>query len=57
MEKSKEELIKIYGIGEKRADKIIAYRKTTKIKSFEELKTLIGVSNEIIEKIKQQAIL
>ena len=54
---SKEELINIYGIGEKRADKIISYRQTKKIKSFEELKSLIGVSNEIIEKIKQQAVL
>lgn len=54
---SKEELIQLYGIGEKRAEKIINYRETRKIASFEELKKIIGVSDEIIERIKEQAIL
>ena len=52
----KELLVTIYGIGEKRADKIIEARKTNKITSFIELKSLLGVSDEIIEKIKKQAV-
>lgn len=54
---NKSELIKIYGIGEKRSEKIIEYRKSNKISSFSELKSLLGVSDEIIERIKEEAIL
>ncbi len=56
-EASKNELVQLYGIGEKRADKIIEYRKTKVINSFEELRSLIGVSVDVLEKIKTKAIL
>ena len=54
---NKDELIMLYGIGEKRAAAIIEYRDIKKIESFEELQKLIGVSDEIMERIKKQAIL
>lgn len=54
---SKDELITLYGVGEKRADKIIEYRRKKRIESFEELKAIIGVSDEIIQRIKEKAVL
>lgn len=54
---SREELVQLYGIGEKRAEKIIQYRQDKRITSFDELKSIIGVSNEVIDRIKKQAIL
>ena len=47
----------IYGIGEARANLIISYRELNYISTFDELKSLLGVSDEIIEHIKRQAIL
>jgi len=54
---SLDDLVKLYGIGEKRANAIIEYRNNKKIESFTELKELIGVSDEIIRNIKEKAIL
>lgn len=54
---SKEDLVKIYGIGDKRSEKILEYRLNKKIETFEELKEVIGVSDAIMDKIKEQAIL
>lgn len=54
---SKSELMNIYGIGEKRSDKIIEYRADKKIESFSELQDLLGVSDAIMEEIKKQAVL
>lgn len=54
---SKELLKTIYGIGEARATLIISYREVNTIDSFDELKSLLGVSDEVIETIKKQAIL
>ena len=54
---SSDELITLYGIGEKRAQAIIDYRKNKKIESFSELKELLGVSDEVINNIKDKAIL
>ena len=54
---SKDELVKLYGIGEKRSEAIIEYRSNKKIESFEELKELLGVSNEVISNIKEKATL
>lgn len=51
------ELITLYGIGDKRANKIIEYRKNKNIESFDELKKLLGVSDNVIEAIKKKAIL
>lgn len=51
------ELIKLYGIGDKRANKIIEYRESQRIESFEQLKKLIGVSDGVIEAIKEKAVL
>jgi len=53
----KYELMSLYGIGEARANKIIEYRKNKKIESWDELKKIIGVSNEIMEAIKEKAVL
>ena len=50
-------LTTIYGIGVKRAGRIIEARKTKKISSWSELKSLIEVSDEVISKIKEQAFL
>ncbi len=51
------ELTSLYGIGDKRALLIIEYRQKKNIESFEELKELIGVSDEVIKRIKEKAIL
>ncbi|MBQ3253070.1 MAG: helix-hairpin-helix domain-containing protein [Acholeplasmatales bacterium] len=52
-----DELMMLYGIGEKRALAIIEYRINNPIESFEELKSLLGVSDEVIERIKEKALL
>lgn len=54
---TKQELTSLYGIGDKRADAIIEYRKVKIIESFTELKELLGVSDEIIKAIKEKAVL
>ena len=54
---SKDELMSIKGIGDKRASLIIEYRDINKITSYSELQSLIGVSNEIIEIIKEKTII
>lgn len=50
-------LTTIYGIGIKRANRIIEARRTKKISSWSELRALIEVSDEVISKIKEQAFL
>lgn len=52
-----DELLTLYGIGEARAKKIIEYRENNRIDTFEELKDILGISNEVLERIKTQAIL
>lgn len=55
---TKEELITLYQIGEKRADKILLYiNQNKRINSWMILKEIISVSNESIERIKEQAYL
>ena len=54
---SASELTTLYGIGDKRAILIIEYRQNKKIESFEELREIIGVSDEVIRHIKEKAIL
>ncbi len=54
---STDELVTLYGVGEKRAKAIIEYRKNKKIETFTELKELLGVSNEVIDIIKEKAFL
>ena len=49
---SKSELMQIKGIGEKKAESIIKYRKTHKIKSASDLKTLKGFGDKLIYNIK-----
>jgi competence protein ComEA len=51
------ELTKLYGIGDKRAKRIVEYRENKKIESFEELQKLIEVSDYVIEQIKKEAFL
>ncbi len=51
---TKEEWLQIKGIGEKKAERIITYRKEHgKFKSVEELKNVKGIGDKIIEIIKQ----
>ncbi len=54
---SVDELVTLYGIGEKRAKAIIEYREKKKIETFQELKELLGVSDEVIRNIKEKAVL
>ena len=49
---SKSELMQIKGIGDKKADSIIKYRKTHKIKSASDLKNLKGFGDKLISNIK-----
>ena len=51
------ELISLFGIGEKRANRIIDRLKDDKFISFEELKAFLGVSDEVIRRIEEQAII
>jgi len=49
---SKEELIQIKGVGEKKADAIIQYRKKSSFKSFEDLENVKGVGPALAKNIK-----
>ncbi len=49
---SKEELMAIKGIGAKKADQIIEYRKTNTIKSPEDLKNIKGFGDSIVTNVK-----
>ena len=51
---SKNELMTIKGIGEKKAQRIIEYRKNQKFKNVNELKEIKGFGSKIIEKIKDK---
>jgi competence protein ComEA len=50
---TKEELMGIKGIGDKKADQIIEYRKTNKINSPEDLKNIKGFGNSIVSNIEK----
>ncbi|NPA88014.1 MAG: helix-hairpin-helix domain-containing protein [Epsilonproteobacteria bacterium] len=50
---SKEELMKIKGIGPKKAEAIIKYRKTHKINGVEDLKNIPGFGNKTVSKLKK----
>lgn len=50
---SKEELMTIKGIGEKKAEQIIEYRKTNKIKSADDLKNIKGFGDNIVTNVKE----
>ena len=49
---SKQELMSIKGIGPKKAQEIIKYRKTNKIKSADDLKNIKGFGPKLISNIK-----
>lgn len=49
---SKEELMKVKGIGEKKAEAIIAYRNKQKFKSVNDLGNVKGFGAKTIEKLK-----
>jgi len=49
---SKSELMQIKGIGEKKAEAIIKYRKTHKLKSANDLKDLKGFGDKLISNVK-----
>ncbi len=49
---SKEELMTIKGIGEKKAEQIIEYRKTNKISNPEDLKNIKGFGDSIVGNVK-----
>lgn len=51
---SKEELMSIKGIGDKKADQILEYRKTNTISSPEDLKNIKGFGDNIVGNIKNE---
>lgn len=51
---SKEELMAIKGIGSKKADKIIEFRKTHKIKTADDLTQIKGFGPKLISNIKKE---
>ncbi|MDO5027300.1 MAG: helix-hairpin-helix domain-containing protein [Tissierellia bacterium] len=53
---SKEELMSLPGIGEKRALDIIDYRKKSSFKSLEDLKNISGIGDKSIDKLKDYVI-
>ena len=55
---TKDELMSLYQIGDKRADKILSYiANQKKITTWDKLKEIISVSDEAIKRIKEQAYL
>ena len=50
---TKDELMSIKGVGDKKADQIIEYRKTNKIESAEDLKNIKGFGNSIVSNIEE----
>ena len=50
---SKEELMEIKGIGEKKAEQIIEYRKTNTISNPEDLKNIKGFGDSIVGNVKE----
>lgn len=51
---SKEELMGIKGIGEKKAEQIIEYRKTNKITNPDDLKNIKGFGDNIVNNVKSE---
>ena len=51
---SKEELMSIKGVGEKKAEAIIEYREKTPFKSVEDLANVKGFGTKSVEKIKSE---
>jgi len=49
---TKEELMNIKGIGEKKAEQILEYRKINSIKSLEDLRNIKGFGDSIINNIR-----
>ena len=52
---TKEELMGIKGIGDKKAEQILEYRKTNKINSPEDLKNIKGFGDSIVSNIKKES--
>ena len=50
---SKDELMAIKGVGAKKADQIIEYRKTNKITNPEDLKNIKGFGDNIVTNVKE----
>ncbi len=53
---SKEELMTLPGIGEKRALDIIEYRKNSKFRGLDDLKNISGIGDKSVEKFKDQVV-
>lgn len=53
---SKEELMTLPGIGEKRALDIIEYRKNSKFRVLDDLKNISGIGDKSVEKFKDQVV-
>lgn len=53
---TKEQLMSINGIGEKKAEAIIEYRKANKIQKLDDLLNVKGIGPEIINNIKNDVV-
>lgn len=51
---TKEELMSIKGIGDKKSDQILEYRKTNKINTPEDLTNIKGFGNSIVSNVKNE---
>lgn len=51
---TKEELMSIKGIGDKKANQVIEYRKTNKINTPEDLTNIKGFGNSIVSNVKNE---
>lgn len=51
---TKKELESLKGIGTKKAEAIIEYRKVTPFKTIEDLKKVVGISDKLFDSIKSQ---
>lgn len=53
LEASKEDLLQVEGIGEKRADAILSYASSQKLHSMEQLQNIDGIGEELLHQLEK----